>query len=166
MTTIIDLTNWRWLPNYEFDKVGAIISKDNEELCPIIYSPSAYEHRKKWMSHTQTDEFKYPCIHSTPKSGTRFMYSKFNDKGHFGISKVIFGESGIYNPVVDMDGQYGLTNGAFGILIECADEGENISKALQSVSFNSVIQSVMFSLFRIDWNIFKEFKKDFWRQFV
>ena len=43
----------------------------------------------------QSQEFKYPCVHSTPKAGIRYMYSKVNDRGHFGVSKVIFRESGI-----------------------------------------------------------------------
>jgi hypothetical protein len=32
--------------------------------------------------------------------------------------------------------------------------------------FNKIIQSCIFSSFRIDWNIFKLFKKDFWKEFI
>ena len=118
------------------------------------------------MSKVKTDDFKYPCIHSTPKSGIRYMYSKVNDKGHFGISKVIFGESGIYNPVIDMDGKYGMTHGAMAIQIDNLEEAINISKAIQTEHFDKVIKSCSFSSFRIDWNIFKDMKKNFWKDFV
>jgi hypothetical protein len=94
------------------------------------------------------------------------MYSKFNNKGHFGISKVIFGESGIYKPIIDMDGKYGMTHGAMAIQVDNLEEAENICKAIESDEFDEIIQSCLFSSFRIDWNIFKDFKKDFWREFV
>jgi len=123
---------------------------------------SAYGPRKKWMSKTKTDEFKYPCVHSTPKGGVRYMYSKLNDKGHFGVSKIIFGESGIYNPIVDMDGEYGMTHGAMAIKINNHEEGEQIAKLLTSENFQDIIKSCNYSSFRIDWNIFKDMKKKFW----
>jgi hypothetical protein len=81
------------------------------------------------MSHTKNNEFKYPCVHSTPKAGIRYMYSKVNDRGHFGVSKVIFGEAGINDVIIDMDGEYGLTNGAIGIKINTLEEGGNILSA-------------------------------------
>ena len=76
------------MPNSNILEINKILAKNDSERCDIIYSPSAYEHRKKWMSHTKTEEYKYVCVHSTPKSGVRYMYSKVNDRGHFGISKI------------------------------------------------------------------------------
>ena len=118
------------------------------------------------MSLKETPEFKYPCVHSTPKAGIRYMYSKVNDRGHFGVSKVIFGESGIYNPVIDMEGKYGMTHGVMAIKVDNLEEANFISKAIESDKFDKIIQSCIFSSFRIDWNIFKEFKKDFWKEFI
>ena len=83
------------------------------------------------MSKTKTEEFCYPCIHSTPKSGVRYMYSKVNDKGHFGVPKVIFGESGINNSVIDKDGIYGMTHGAMAIEITSNEELQ-IKKILEN----------------------------------
>jgi hydrogenase maturation factor len=162
----IDLSLLNWLPNSNIDDVIKILAKNDDERCPILQSMSAYEPRKKWMSCTNDEDFKYPCIHSTPKSGPRFMYSKVNDKGHFGISKVIFGESGINVPIIDMSGTYGMTHGAMAIKVVDIDECMNVFKALQSSSFHKIIQSSIFSSYRIDWNIFREFKKDFWKEFV
>lgn len=162
----INLTGLSWLPNSYILEINNILAKNSNENCDMIYSPSAYEHRKKWMSHTKTDEFKYQCVHSTPKTGIRYMYSNVNDRGHFGVSKIIFGEAGINDIIVDIDGQYGLTNGAIGIRIANLEEGNNIKKALISSKFHKMFKGCLFSSYRIDWNIFKEFKKDFWKEFV
>ena len=162
----INMTEFHWLPNSNINIVKNILAKDNEEKCNIIYSPSVYEHRKKWMSKVKTNEFKYPCIHSTPKNGIRYMYSKLNNKGHFGVSKVIFGETGIYNLIIDINGEYGLTNGCIGIKIDNLKNGENYKKILESDIMTDIIKSCSFSSFRVDWNIFKEFKKDFWKEFI
>ena len=94
------------------------------------------------------------------------MYSKVNDRGHFGIPKVIIGEAGINDVIIDIDGEYGLTNGAIGIKINNVEEGKNLKIALNSVKFNKMFKSCLFSSYRIDWNIFKEFKKDFWKEFI
>jgi hypothetical protein len=162
----INLSELSWLPNSNILEINKILAKNDCERCPIIQSMSAYEPRKKWMSSIQSQEFKYPCVHSTPKAGIRYMYSKVNDRGHFGVSKVIFGESGIYKPVIDMEGKYGMTHGAMAIQVDNLEEAIFISKVIESDKFDKVIKSCIFSSFRIDWNIFKEFKKDFWKEFL
>ena len=134
------------------------------ETCNIIYDRSAYETRKKWISKIQTNEFKYPCIHSTPKTGTRYVYSKFDDKGHFGISKVIFGDSGINEPIIDMEGKYGMTHHAMGIEISSLEEGELLYKSLKSDKMKEFIRSCSYSTYGIDHNIFKGMKKHFWKE--
>jgi hypothetical protein len=163
----INLSSFNWLPNSNILEIQKIIAKNNDERCPIIYDRTSYGADKKdRMRSNESIEFKYPCIHSTPKSGVRYMYSKVNDKGHFGISKLIFGESGIYNPVIDITGKYGMTHGAMAIQVNNLEEANHICKVIESDKFNKIIKSCIFSSFRIDWNIFKEFKKDFWKEFM
>ena len=163
----IDLSEWRsWFPNSNFTEIKKILAKDENERCPIIYDTSAYETRKKWVSKEKSSEFKYPLIHSTPKSGVRYMYSKVNDKGFFGISKVIFGDSGIYNPIIDMEGKYGMTQHSMAIKVDNLEEAKNISKAIESERFNKIIKSTLFSLYAIEWRIFREFKKDFYKKYL
>jgi hypothetical protein len=160
----INLSEWTWFPNSNILEIKKILAKDDFDRCQIIYD-RCYEPRKKWMSSTQTEEFKYPCVHSTSKSGVRYKYSKVNDKGFFGVSKVIFGDSAIYKPIIDMEGKYGMTQHSMAIQVDNLEEATNISKAIQSEKFNKIIQSCLFSLYGIDWNIFKEFKKDFYLEF-
>jgi hypothetical protein len=162
----INLSELSWLPNSNILEINKILAKNDCERCPIIQSMSAYEPRKKWMSSIQSPEFKYPCVHSTPKAGIRYMYSKVNDRGHFGVSKVIFGDSGVYKPVIDMEGKYGMTQHSMAIQVDNLEEATYISKVIESDKFDKIIQSCLYSSYAIDWNIFKEFKKDFWKEFI
>ena len=140
---------------------------DVEEKCEIIYSRNNYGSDKKWVSKERTGEFKYPCVHSTPKGGIIYYYSKTNDKGHFGVSKVIFGESGIYNAIIDMKGKYGMTQHSMGITVNNIEEAENIKRVLESEIFRKeVLDACSWSNFQIDWRLFTYFKKDFWKEFI
>ena len=163
---VMDMNNFDWLPNYNIDTIQNILAKEDDDKCNIIQSMSSYEPRKKWMSKVKTNEFKYPCIHSTPKKGPIYKYSKINNKGHFGVSKVIFGDSGINEPVIDIEGSYGMTQHAMGIEIVNETEATQLSKALTSEKMKILIDSCLFSSYAIDWNIFKDFKKYFWKEFI
>ena len=164
------LTRLEWLPNYNIDKIQNLILQNsnysNDNSCPIIYSSSNYESRKVYTSHNKTDEFRFSLIHATNKNGIRYMYSTCNDKGHFGVSKVIFGDSGINNAIIDYDGLYGMTQHAMAIKIESYEEGVNIKKAIESKNFQDILNSCMWSNFMIDWRLFTNFKRDFWKDFI
>jgi len=158
----INLNKYNWLANCELELIDKLIANENEEKCKILQSMSAYEPRKKWISKTVNKEFKYPVVHSTPKDGYRFVWSNRNDNGHYGIKKVIFGESGIYNPIVDIDGKYAMSQGAMAIIIDDIKEGEKLSKFLCSLVFNKIIKACLWSSFRIEWGMFKDLKKNFY----
>ena len=121
---------------------------------------------KNGCHQKKTDDFKYQCVHSTPKCGVRYMYSKVNDREHFGVSKVIFGDSGINEVIIDLDGNYGMTEHSMAIQVDNLEEANNISKVIKSIEFNKILQSCLYSSYGIDWRIFKEFKQDFWREFI
>jgi hypothetical protein len=106
-------------------------------------------------------------VHSTLKGGVvRYYYSKFCNKGFFGVPKVIFGESGIFEPILDLDGTYGMTHCAMAIEISGLEEGEKIVQALKSTKFDNLIQSCCFSSFRIDWRLFLDLKREFYLEFL
>ena len=165
-TTKLNMNKFHWLPNSNINEVQKLLAEENEETCLIIYNRSNYGTDKKHTSKTQNDEFKYPLIHSTPQKGVRYIYSLVNDKGHFGISKIIFGDSGINHVIIDMEGKYGMTEHAMAIQIENEDEGKNLKRVLLSESFSSLLKSCMWGNFQIDWRLFKYFKKDFWKEFI
>ena len=162
----IDLKKYDFIPNYNIELFDKLIDTEDDKRCPIIFNVSNYETRKDWVSSEKNDEFKYTLIHSTPKSGTRYMYSSRNDNGHFGIPKVIFGDSGIYDVIIDMNGKYGMTQHSMAIQVSSLEEAQNIKNVLMSENFSEFLKTVMWSNFQIDWRLFKYFKKDFWKEFI
>jgi len=163
----VELNSVNWLPSRNFELVEGLMASELEEKCPIIYSRSAYGTDKSWMSPEKNEEtgFIHPCIHSTLKGGVvRHYYSRVCDRGHFGVPKVIFGESGIFEPILDISGKYGLTHCAMAIGISGLEEGELVVAALKSEWFSDLVKSCCFSSFRIDWRIFLDFKRDFYNQ--
>jgi len=126
LTKIIDEENieWdlklyemEWLANMKFDLVDRIFTNDKNNRVDVLFD-SKYHSVRNYVSSIETKEFKYPLVHSTPKSGVRYMFSSVNNKGHFGISKVIFGESGIYDVIIDNDGMFGMTQGCISIVCD------------------------------------------------
>jgi hypothetical protein len=158
----LDLSELKWLPNYDINNVLKIIANNHEKKLDILMN-SSYHATRDHMSSTKNSTYKYPCIHSTPKSGTRYKYSKINNKGHFKIPKIIFGESGINNSIIDFTGEYGMTQGAMAILSNDIEELKNIKTAIESNKFQNIIRSCIFGNFRIDCNIFKDIKQNFWK---
>jgi hypothetical protein len=163
----VDLRDYDFIPNYNFDLFKKIMVSDSDVKCPIIYNRSNYgSDNKKWVSNEKSNIFKYVLIHTTPKSGVRYMYSSRNDNGHFGIPKVIFGDSGIFNAIIDMDGIYGMTGHSMAIKVDNEKEAVNIKMAIESEEFNIFLKSVSYSNFMIEWRIFLHMKKDFWKYFI
>lgn len=156
----LNLSLLNWLPNSNINTILKLINK-KEKLNVIMNS--SYHAIRNYISDIKDSEYKYQLIHSTPKKGIRYKYSKINNKGHFGISKIIFGESGINHVIIDIDGVYGMTQGAIGIKINNIKEGENIKNVLLSNKFKKILKSLIFGNFRINSNIFRNFNNDFWK---
>jgi hypothetical protein len=159
----IDLREWAFIPNYDFDIIGKIITGD--EKINIMHSESKYEVRRPHMSHIKSDIFKYPCIYSINRSNElSFKWSNTTDKGMFNVPKVIFG-SGATGFIVDEEGTYGLTQWAVGIVDEI-ENLESIKNVLNSVKFKDIILATSVSKAEINRKILKYFKRDFWKEFI
>jgi len=77
---------------------------------------------------------------------------------------VIFGDSCINEPVIDIEGDYGMTQHAIGIQVENNKEAESISKTLKSELFQSdVIKACTYAGRAFEWRIFQYFKRDWWK---
>lgn len=172
-TTIIDengnkyitnIGNMNWLPNSNYKLIENITNDANK--VNIIYSRSAYGNDKKWMSRKQISKYIYPCVLSTPKKEIRYMYSEHKNNGHFGINKIIFGETSVYNSFYDNDGQYGLTDGAIAIQEDDKIISDNILCAIKSDKFHKLLNACSWSNYRIEWNMIKDLNKDFWKEFI
>ena len=71
------------MPNSNIEEVIKLLAVGTENRCPVMDGTFYHAVLKKQMSHTNDANFKYPCVHSTLKGGTRFMYSTVNNKGLF-----------------------------------------------------------------------------------
>lgn len=163
-----DLSSVPFLPNCDFDVIEKLMAKDGEKKCEVLYSRSEYGGDKDWMSEKKDSKFKYPCIHATPKTKpTRYLYSTRRG-AFFDVPKIIFGEADtVQNCVVDIKGEYGITQEAIGLVINSEKMGNQIKKAIESKRFNDLLQQALrWSQFRIDWRLFTFFRKDFWKEFI
>ena len=80
------------------------------------------------------------------------------------ITKVIIGESGFDSAVLDIKGEYGMTQDSFGILFDNEEDGKKIHEFIKSDKFIKYYkESCIWSGFRIDWRLFQYFKKNFWK---
>jgi hypothetical protein len=167
---VVNVKNLEIIPNNLFNEVMDLIAKDDEEKVDIIFSFSNYETRKKYMSKTQSDEFQYPCVYSVLKDGTiNYMYSSTNQNGHFGIPKIVLGNGANPTSTIDVNGDYGLTQFAFGIV----DDINNLS-TIQNVIKNEKFQKINKATKYVATagnplvypKIISLFRKDFWKDFI
>jgi len=177
-TTIIDeineevslnLMDVSFIPNGKLNEVFSLLAKGDEKKVDILRSYSDYEPRKPWMQKEKGGEYIFPCINnvsSITDSPSCLWYSKINSNGHFGISKIIFGVqvSGVLN---DFNGDYGLCQHCSAIVDE-KKNFEQIKKALKSEKFIELMKMCDFggNRDRYNWRVIKEFRKDFWKEFV
>jgi len=160
----IDMEDFPWLPNYDFRFIRKLIAKGKEPKVDILFGLGYYSQREH-MSDKKDRKHPFVCIHSTPKKGIRYVYSSNDKRGHFGIPKVIFGDSGPYEAVINREGKYCMSEHAMGIV----DKKSNLSKileAMKSERMRRVLGATLWSSFQIDWRMFRYFKKDFYKYFI
>ena len=158
---IVDLDKWNFLPSAMFDDIEKILGKNE-----VIYSSSIYDTRRPYISKNKTKEFNLPIIHNmTKKDGLGFVYSK-EDKGQFGISKVILSFGEFQYPYNDWEGKYGMSQICYGLKINSKDEGDKIVEAINTDKFKNILKYTKWSTFQTDWRMFKYFKKDFYKYFI
>ncbi len=131
-----------------------------------MYSRSDYKTDKKWVSNKKTNEYKYHCCYTiTLNNGMNLYYSSTNENGHFKLPKVIWSNGlGIY-PIIDINGEYGLTQFSYGII----DNKKNlkvIKKMLESEKFIELFNYCKFTNNKYDYKVISTFKKDFYNQFI
>jgi hypothetical protein len=161
----INLHNWSFIPSGCFEVYIKVLAFDGEERVQILHDYSSYETRKKWMSKEKTSEYKYPCCYTiTTKDGINLLYSS-EKKGHFDIPKVIWSNGlGTY-PVIDENGDYGLTQFSYAI-IDNKNNLKHIKNALDNKSFIKLMEYVKFTNNKYNYKVIALFKKDFWKQFI
>jgi hypothetical protein len=163
-TNTINVNGLEFIPNGEYDKIMSMIAKNEEEKINVLHSSTLYEHRKIWMSRTETKElYKYPCVYTVSSKGNpTFLYSS-KQNGHFGIPKLIWSNGGNPGSYVDMNGDYGLTEYSYAIV----DKPENLQKikeVFDSKEFRNLMELSTFGQGHINYKVISIFKKDFWKK--
>ena len=160
----IDLNKVEFIPNGLFDKFNNLFT-DGEKV-NVLYDRSSYGTDKKNMSSEKTDTHKYPCVYTTTKDGTiNLWYSSTNQKGHFGVPKVIWSNGAASTPILDLEGKYGLTQFSYGIV----DTPENLKKIFEAIQTDEFIELMKYSdgkIHKYNYKVIAEFKKDFWKEFI
>lgn len=165
-----DISKMEFIPNGMFKEFEKLLAKGDEEKVLILHSFSDYETRKPHVSKEQTEEFKHPVVYVTYKDGSvNFMYSNTQEKGHFGIPKVIWSNGGATTPIIDENGDYALTQFSYAIV----DEPKNLpfiqkamltSEFMKLMSFADGVTGV--GRHRYNKKAISLFRKDFWKEFL
>jgi hypothetical protein len=160
-TYTVHLNDWKFLPSGVFDCVRQILGKNE-----VLYSRTLYGTDKKNITKQRTDTNTLPVVHNmTKKDGLGFVYSN-EDKGHFGVPKVILSFGEFQYPYNDWKGEYGMSQICYGLKISSKEEGDQIVKAINSAKFKEILKYTKWSTFQTDWRMFKEFRPDFWKWFM
>jgi hypothetical protein len=163
-----DISKMEFIPNDNFKKIFSLVAKPGEEKVDVLYSRSSYETRKECMSKEQTDEFKYPCAYTVTKGDIlKLFFSSINDKGHFGISKLIWSNGNIFSvgSVVDENGEYGLTQFSYAIT-DSKEKLPLIKRAFDSKKFRALMEDCAVGYMSINYKAISTFRKDFWKEFL
>jgi hypothetical protein len=160
----LHLQEWPWLPNTEFELIGKLLGEPSES---VIRSRSDYGTDKEWVSSEQNNTYRYPLIHSTTKINPILSYSSRIAKSDtmYGVRKVIVGTSGIGYPVVDLNGEYGMTDNCFGFHVIDQSDADILIGFLKSDDFRRLQIGCSWSVYRLDYHLFDFFKAGFWRDF-
>jgi len=175
----IDLNEWNFLPSGALDTISQLFG-NNEVLYSssiydtrrpyvtkneVLYSRTIYGTDKKNMTKTESEKNSLPVVHNmTKKYGLGFVYSS-EDKGHFGVAKVILSFGQFQYPYNDWKGEYGMSQICYGLKINSKEEGDKIVEAINSPKFKEILKYTKWSTFQTDWRMFKYFKKDFYSLF-
>jgi hypothetical protein len=161
----VDISKLNFIPNGMYDTFQKLMPKKGEETVKILYDCN-YHIQKEYVSDVQTEVFKYPCIYTISKNGTmNLKYSSINTKGHFGIPKVIWSNGAASMPIVDANGEYGMTQFAYAI-IDDVENLENIQKAMLNPEFIKMMSFTDGKVHRYNRKAIETFRKNFWIDFL
>jgi hypothetical protein len=164
-----DISNMEFIPNSNLDKIRLLVTDNGDETVEMMYSCD-YHTQRDYMNKEKSSEYTYPCVYSVVGDGEpTFYYSNTNQKGHFGIPKLILGNGANPKCFIDYTGTYGMTQFAFGI-IDDIENLEKIKKVLESNEFQKINLATKFVSTAGNPLVYPKivslFKKDFWKEFI
>lgn len=161
-----DITKIGCIPHKDIEWFSSLLATDSNYSCKILYSRSAYATDKKHIAARKDNTYNSPVVYTTRKNGARLVYSSLRANGHFGIKKVIMGIASPENGFYDKNGEFGVSQFAMAIEVDSDYEGRELEKILKTDKFKKLCSICKWAGAYTDWRIFKNFKKDFWKEFV
>jgi len=163
-----DISNMDFIPNYNIEKITALLAKKNEETVEVLYSCD-YHTQHSYISREKTDGFIYPIISLVRKSGeTEFMWSNIIPNDYFSKPKIVWSNTRLISTgyFIDNEGAYGLNQFNYAI-VDNTENLEKIKKSMQTQKFIDVMSSLITGGFpSLNYKILKQFRKDFWKEFI
>jgi len=164
--TIVDLNKFTFIPSGKFDIFKTIIAQDTDTV-KVIYSSNNYESRpeksKYPINKNKTDKYKYPVVYTiTQKNGIKCMWT--STKNNMFVPKVIWSNGAGTYPIVDKEGNYGLTQFSYAIKDD-KEKLDKIQKAMNNIKFIELMKYVAFTYNKYNYKIINTFKSDFYKYF-
>lgn len=163
-----NITKLPFLPNGHITYWKKILTNDQKEGMNVVNSRSVYGNDKKSVRKISDTNFKHNVIHAIHADGKKvFLYTdKKFEEGGFGVSKVIFNGFGGWNkPILDMRGQYGMSNVVFGLGINNTNDGRDMVEFfnkphIRHLFSNDLIWATSKPI--IFWKLFRNVRYNFW----
>lgn len=161
----LDISNLEIIPSENILEIISLFAKENEDKVNIL-SNSSYHHSREYMSRDKSIVNLYPCVYTVRSNNEpTFKWSSINDRGHFDIPKVIFG-NGASGVIIDYSGAYAMTQFAYAI-IDDIDNLNDIKNVLTSKYFIKNIMLFKNSLGdKYNRKLISQFRRDFWKEFI
>lgn len=84
----------------------------------------------------------FPVIHTLNKEGIGLVWSNIDDKGHFGLPKVLLTFGRHQYPYNDYKGEYGMSQIIYGVDVKNKTEGDDIVHVINSKTFKEVLKYI------------------------
>lgn len=162
----IDMKEWEFLPHAEFETIKKIMG--GNDLCVYPRSSQGTDHvlfsytldtRSKYISKVETDEFKYPVIHSNKQ----FLWSsKFYHE--FKCSKICWSLTGL-DSTIDMKAQFQTSQLAMSWIVKSENEAEMIQKARKSPKFMAVFEATKWHVYEQPPTLYYFLREDWYLDF-
>ena len=165
---VMNVLKMPFLPNGHLTMWKKVLTPDKKKGLKVLYSRSAYGSDKKTIKRLSEGGYKYKVIHSIHKDGAKvFLYTnKKNKEGGFGVSKLIFNRLGGWNrPVLDLHGEYGVSQNMFAILFSSPQEAKDAYKFFRDPNVLAMFQDDFTwttSMPASFWKMFRNMKQGFW----
>jgi hypothetical protein len=160
----IDINKWDIIPNGKYDEFEKLF-RHGQECVELLKSEINHRSHGDYNYEYSDTKTEYPVIWFLRKGKTHNIRYCFADKGHSGISKVIF-SIGKVDPLMDAEGKYGISHFAWAI----KDVPENIVKirdAMISEKFIELMRYVILTRhYKYNEKAISLLKKDFYNDFI